>query len=100
MRLLGIVLLVVTACSGFAIPAQPGENARPIADPGTGSSYPLGTSVTLDGSRSFDPDGEIRAYHWVVAQRPSGSSAQPLDANAATTSFLPDRTGTYWLELS
>ncbi|MDB4956509.1 MAG: Chitinase [Myxococcales bacterium] len=98
MRMLGIVALLA-ACNGFEAPAQPAGGAHPISNAGTGSSYPLGATVTLDGSRSFDPDGTILAYRWSILQRPTGSTAVPLDANAAATTFAPDHVGTYRLRL-
>jgi hypothetical protein len=81
------------------VPAQPAGGAHPYADPGTGSSYPLGTSVTLDGTGSFDPDGQIVRYHWNVIQRPAGSVAVPVDARSATTKLVLDKFGTYFVEL-
>lgn len=97
MRALAILALM-SAC-GFEAPAQPAGGAHPIANPGTGSSYPLGTTVTLDGSRSFDPDGTIVEYRWSIVQKPAGSTAVPVDASAATTTFSPDESGTYRLQL-
>ncbi len=57
-----LVLVALVACNGFDLPAQPVARAHPIADAGTGSSYPLGATVTLDGSSSFDAGGKIVAY--------------------------------------
>ena len=98
MRLLGISALLA-ACGSFEVPAQPAGGAHPIANAGTGSSYPLGATVTLDGTGSFDPDGTIVEYQWSIVQRPGGSVAQPADASATTTSFAPDEVGTYRLQL-
>jgi hypothetical protein len=98
MRALAI-LAVVTACNGFDLPAQPMGSAHPIANAGTGSSYPLGTTVVLDGSGSFDPAGGALAYHWSIVQSPSGSAAEPADASAAMTTFVPDLYGAYVLQL-
>lgn len=98
MRVLAIVALA-TACNGFDAVPQPVGRAHPIANAGTGSSYPLGTTVPLDGSRSFDPGGTIVAYRWSITQHPSGSVTQPADPNASITSFVPDQLGTYRLRL-
>lgn len=98
MRALAI-LVVVAACNGFDAPAQPSGDAEPHANAGIGSFYPLGATVTLDGSLSFDPDGTIRSYRWTVRRAPPGSSAVPADVNAAITSFAPDMIGTYVLDL-
>lgn len=98
MRALAIVALV-TACNGFDPPPQPVGRARPIANAGTGSSYPLGATVTLDGARSLDPGGTIAADRWSITQRPSDSIAQPADPDTAITTFVPDQLGTYRLRL-
>jgi hypothetical protein len=98
MRALAILVLV-TACNGFDAPAQPVSRAHPIANAGTGSSYALGATVTLDGSQSFDPGGTITEYRWTIAQRPNGSTAMPADLNSAVTTFVPDQFGTYRLQL-
>lgn len=42
------------------------ENRAPIAVANPSSAYPLGSSVTLSGLDSFDPDGDSLAYHWTV----------------------------------
>jgi hypothetical protein len=98
MRLL-VVLALVFGCDGFTVPPQP-EGAHPISNAGTGSSYLLGATVNLDGSRSFDPDGSALEYRWSVVQRPPGSTAEPFDGRAATTVFVPDQIGSYRLVLS
>jgi len=94
-----LVLAALVACNGFGLPAQPVIHAQPIANAGTGSSYPLGTTVTLDGSGSFVTGGSIAEYDWVVAQHPMGSTALPADPRTAITTFVPDQFGTYELLL-
>ena len=39
-------------------------NSVPIADAGTPLTGTPGEEITFDGSRSFDPDGEIREFFW------------------------------------
>lgn len=77
-----------------------GTNARPFADAGTGGTYIVGTTVTLDGSGSFDPDGSVRAYVWRVIERPSASSATVADAAASTTTITLDAAGEYLVEIT
>lgn len=99
MRLLG-TLALLAACNGFDAPAQRTSEAHPIANAGTGSSYPLGSTVMLDGSSSFDPDGELVSYSWSVVQHPDGSTALPADPSTAVTAFELGQLGTYVLRLT
>ncbi len=47
------------------------ENVPPVSVPGPARTILLPTnSVNLDGSRSYDPDGEITRYRWVQIQGP------------------------------
>lgn len=39
-------------------------NKRPVANAGSNSNYTEGTSVSLDGSLSFDPDLDVIGYKW------------------------------------
>ncbi len=71
--------------------------------------------ITLDGTPSSDPDGEVRKWRWTVVERPEGSVSQPLESFAdprrpadggeaddtATprAQFFVDLTGEYVLEL-
>lgn len=96
-----VVAVLLASCRDLASisPTAPG-NAAPFADAGVGSKYDLGTGVQLDGSRSFDPDGDLVSFEWTVIARPPGSTARPADPAAATTTFVPDRYGMYRLQLS
>jgi hypothetical protein len=98
MRALAILTLLA-ACHGFDPPGQVVESAHPLSNAGTGSFYPLGTTVTLDGSRSSAPHDTPLTYSWSVVQRPIGSTAAPVDPGAATTSFVLDQLGTFWFRL-
>jgi len=58
-----------------------------------------GQAVTLDGGRSYDPEGEPLAFAWEVVGAPEGSAAEVEAADAASTSLTPDRAGRYRLQL-
>lgn len=94
-----LLLALLGACNGLELPALSTAGTHPFANAGTGSSYPLGTMVPLDGSGSFHRDGQIVAYQWTVLQRPSGSAAVPENPFVDNTTFMPDRFGTYYLQL-
>jgi len=71
--------------------ARAGDNVT-IAD--------LGGSTTLQGSLSYDPDGQDLTYDWAVISRPYGSTADVSDAAIADPSFTPDKKGAYILKLT
>jgi len=75
------------------------ENRPPVADAGQDQSGYLGTDVTLDGSFSYDPDGDPLAYDWDFTSRPAGSTASLTGADTAGPTFTPDLKGVYEIEL-
>jgi len=42
----------------------PADNQSPVAHAGSGQTVNESTLVTLDGSASFDPDGDALTFHW------------------------------------
>lgn len=72
----------------------------PIADAGTGSTYLVTSTITLDASRSMSPSGQIVSYHWRVYLAPGLSQSAIADANAATTTFVLDAKGTYVFDVT
>ncbi|MBN2109348.1 MAG: hypothetical protein JW832_18110 [Deltaproteobacteria bacterium] len=74
-------------------------NQCPAADAGADTSAYIGASVTLDGSRSSDPDNDSLSYRWVLAENPQDSMAQLRGETTAACSFTPDRHGEYVFDL-
>ncbi len=75
---------------------QPGPNQPPTANAGSNRSVSVGTSVTLDGTKSADSDGQVKAYTWTQT---SGASVALSNPNIATPSFTPSAAGTYVFRL-
>lgn len=75
------------------------ENSAPVADAGPDQSVDLFATVNLDGTFSFDIDGDVLTFSWSLSSVPAGSSAALDDASSATPSFVADVAGTYVAQL-
>ncbi len=64
--------------------AGPSTNQAPVAQAGADQTLPAGTTVTLDGSGSFDPDGDALSYTWTQVV---GSQVTLSGASSAQASF-------------
>ncbi len=85
-------------------------NALPIANAGGNiTTWVLGEKLTLDGTGSYDPDGDALQYRWgfgyspllFAGALPDGSKVVLENLDTATPSFVPDMIGTYrvWLQV-
>ncbi len=77
-------------------------NQPPVADAGMNQNAETGTLVTLDGSNSFDPDGDLISYDWRVEAKPAGSLLADAGIAGRTTpspSLTPDVDGLYVFQL-
>ncbi|MDX1624508.1 MAG: PKD domain-containing protein [Gemmatimonadota bacterium] len=74
-------------------------NAAPSADAGDDRTVVVDSEVTLNGSRSSDPDGDPLAFLWELLRVPDGSEATLSGADGPRPTFLADRTGTYAVQL-
>lgn len=98
-RLLMIILFIgVVACSEE-------EDPEPVGDPPQANAGPdlqatVGSSVTLDGTGSSDPDGGTLTYSWALTSAPTGSSAAISGASQASATFTPDVAGPYQFTLT
>ncbi len=97
--------LVVTGAGGASAPATvsvtvsapPAANPAPIADAGAAQAVASGASVTLDGSRSADPDGQAISFAWSQLSGPtvalsSTVAARPVFTAPAVASGSPPAT--------
>lgn len=56
-----------------------------------------GVALSLDGSASYDPEGEALEWSWSVAEAPAGYSLDPADA--AAPSLTVDAAGSWLIQL-
>jgi hypothetical protein len=72
----------------------------PVANAGSDQSVRPGTSVILDGSHSFDPQGQTPLlFAWTITAKPAGSTAILIGADTSAPSFIPDILGNYTIQL-
>ena len=81
------------------IVATSASNNIPVADAGQDIIVYVGTTVFLNGSNSFDQDGDPITYEWVGISPPN-SSAALFENNTKYPYFLPDVVGVYTLTLT
>lgn len=65
-------------------------NHPPLADAGPDQTKDEGTLVTLDGTASSDPDGDVISYSWIQI---SGPTVTLSDPNSATPGFTAPLVG-------
>jgi YD repeat-containing protein len=71
----------------------------PVAAPGTGFNQydvvPLGSTVRLDGTHSYDLNGLPLTYQWSLYSVPTGSHAVLLNPTSPLSTFVADVVGEY-----
>jgi len=95
--LAGILSILVVACGGGGGNAPNNRITAAIAGPV--QNVPVGTLVTLDGSRSTGADGRLITYNWAFVSKPSGSNSALSVATIVNPTFIPDLPGQYELSL-
>ncbi len=79
--------------------ANCGGNRPPVADAGPDRTAFVGQGVTLDGSGSFDADGQSLQFGWAAVSLPAGSAVSLSDAAAVQPTIVPDLEGVYVFRL-
>ena len=98
--------LVVTDAHGNSAQSQaswiakPLPNKEPVAHLGRGAELQTGETIFLDGTASFDLDGDALSYHWSVITKPQGSHVSLENARSVQPPFTPDIDGEYVISLT
>lgn len=74
-------------------------NREPVADAGSNATINIGAPLSLDGSRSSDPDGDRLSYEWRILEKPANSQATIVPFDSVKSIFTPDRSGPYTITL-
>lgn len=74
-------------------------NNPPVADAGADQSVIVGQQVQLDGSASFDADGDTLTYSWSLSSVPEGSQALLSNSTSTSPTITADTEGEYLLQL-
>ena len=97
-----ITLFIASNCStGEDVSiSDDSDNTAPLVSAGIDLNVVTGFPVILDGSGSYDPDGDLISYQWSFQSKPAGSSAVLVDATTVNPYFMPDVDGTYVISLT
>lgn len=90
------------APNNYLAPGPSTVNQAPVAQIYGGlPSVAVNSLVTLNGSTSYDPDGEgISSYGWQLLSKPGGSNSSLSSTTGSAVNFTPDIEGAYTIELS
>jgi hypothetical protein len=76
-------------------------NTPPIADAGEDQVIvQCGTAVQLDGSQSYDDEGDDFTYLWTITQKPTESEAELDEPDSSMPTFIADVHGDYVISLT
>ncbi|MCJ8271951.1 MAG: PKD domain-containing protein, partial [Psychrosphaera sp.] len=75
------------------------SNTLPVADAGGDQSIEISKITNMDGSNSFDAEGQPLTYQWSFTSVPQNSTSAISNASTVFASFTPDQGGDYLVSL-
>ncbi len=96
----GLDTCVASGFGGTILQSDPITTGAPVAYAGSDQTVVVGATVTLDGSKSYDPDGGDITYAWQLVSRPDGSSATLANPTTVKPTFVADVQGDYVADLT
>jgi PKD repeat protein len=78
---------------------QPVQNRPPVADAGPDQTVVVGDTVVLDGSWSYDDEGDVLNWNWSFVSKPTPSTATLDTTDPVYPTFVVDVEGTYVVQL-
>jgi hypothetical protein len=75
-------------------------NQAPIANAGNDMEVVTGSLVSLNGTKSIDPEEDQLTYDWSVVSKPAGSSMIFGNTSLSKPVFQPDVAGEYLIQLT
>ena len=78
----------------YAVSAQTVINALPTANAGVDFNAIVNKTVIFDGSRSYDPDGQIKSFVWDFGDGSSGWGIAPTHVYTASGTYIATLTVT------
>ena len=79
--------------------AGSGGSFTPVANAGPDQSVQVGALVTLDGTGSTDPNGDLLSFEWSILSAPAGSTATLSNPAISNPTFTVDKAGSYTVQL-
>lgn len=85
--------------SSYSSSSSSSSNSTPVANAGSDQSVAVGSYVTLNGSGSYDSDGDTISLTWSFTSKPGGSSAALSNTAIVNPLFFADVEGNYVVSL-
>ncbi|HKM94171.1 MAG TPA: lamin tail domain-containing protein [Prolixibacteraceae bacterium] len=74
-------------------------NSQPVANAGYDQQKKVGDQIILNGSNSYDPEGEAIEFSWLLVEKPEGSNAYIDGVKLEKPLLVTDMAGIYRVHL-